>query len=737
MNAVEFLTSHRVVANRHARGAPVPHLTDKAVKTALSDLNKGVAYNAVQWRGRGGGLPTPSAVEFDRQLDKISIWLETWTHAQRCAFLQDLLRRSSYTQIQFLHTVLQPSLHRDFMYTVRSRFPDLEFTPVSTHVTRELKDKLSRLRLDNFHRVGSAYIQQDKDIENVKLPLLPQETSRSTNSLQNAIGSWTSQDRLNHRKEVQGHKDAYTKDKDRWISNGKEEGEKSVIQDAVSRFVEMPVRRHVQDEQSKQDAMTAARKPETRGYKSLHSSRSSFECRGSKRKSKSDQSSIGPHSMEAEGTAQILTWFTDEWNDTKKNEFLHKLVLKLDPRQHYFISSFLSLKQHKDIVGLLPDKLALKVLGHLTARELLVAARVSKRWAQLANDNRLWKAKCSEHRLEVPVPAGANWKNVYRDNLYLRTNWNRGLCRTMDFRGHTHSVLCVTCDQDRLASGSQDRTIRVFDLLTGQLLHLLRGHTKGVWCLQFFTRHLLVSGSYDNTIRVWNLRTGVCTRTLLGHSAQVWCLRRHGNMLVSGSQDRTAKLWDIGRCLLLRTLMGHNAAVFSTDVSEDGATVVTGSADRSVRLWSRDTGLLQKVIWVSPTTSIMSVSYSHGYIACCYDGTVCLYRGGKLVQTFKEHRKRVETVSLKITDANKCEGSIISAGKDGLIKYWDTNKEASVQTFQGHHNAVNCVYVDELRIASASYDNKIRVWDFNMGMPPPVSEDVEEEEERGSPKEEE
>ncbi|GFO33400.1 F-box/WD repeat-containing protein 7 [Plakobranchus ocellatus] len=143
------------------------------------------------------------------------------------------------------------------------------------------------------------------------------------------------------------------------------------------------------------------------------------------------------------------------------------------------------------------------------------------------------------------------------------------------------SVLCVTCDDDRLASGSSDKTIKVWDIHTGHLQHTLRGHTKGIWCLQFFTKLLLVSGSFDSTIRVWNLRTGTTTRTLLGHTGQIWCLKRHGPYIVSGSQDKTAKVWDIGRSLLVHTLVGHNAAVFSVDIAEDGSLIITGSADRA------------------------------------------------------------------------------------------------------------------------------------------------------------
>ena len=63
-------------------------------------------------------------------------------------------------------------------------------------------------------------------------------------------------------------------------------------------------------------------------------------------------------------------------------------------------------------------------------------------------------------------------------------------------------MTCVTLDETRLASGSIDKTIRIWDIKTGEQIQMMKGHVKGVWCLNFFTQNLLISGSYDGTIRV-------------------------------------------------------------------------------------------------------------------------------------------------------------------------------------------------------------------------------------------
>ncbi|XP_013398191.1 F-box/WD repeat-containing protein 7 isoform X2 [Lingula anatina] len=716
---------------------------------------------AWQWRGLGGGHATMVSVEFDRQLDRISLWLEEWTHQQRCDILEGLLVRSGYSQLQFLWTVLQPALHRDFMYSSKKEFPLLSFPPVSTYKSREIKIKLIQHRQDDYFRENSAHFRYLDEVKgasrepkmtnfdtlemmNREKPTEFEKSSHAGLGLLPTIGKNKRPDKTSH---SQGNIPMGLRTaeplRDSW------EFIKSAP--ATLRFIEMPVRRHIQNERSPRDRLRAEirqmlgdgkpQNPRTEHYdfkatsappleqnwntttpmlalkekKKFRLSRKDDGNKKEKKKILKKQDVVVPSDLPQEAW-DLFHWYADLWDDVQRNEFLHKVVLKLDPRQHYFISSYLAVKQYRDFISLLPEPLALKILSYLSPAELLVASSVCRTWQRLANHNELWKSKCDEVTLEIPVSSNPLWKKVFRDNLFLKNNWSSGNCRVIEVKGHSQRVLSLTFEGRRLATGSADKSIKIWDLRNGHLIQTLRGHAKGVWCLSFFTKNLLVSGSYDGTLKVWNLKQGTTVRTMFGHEGPIYCMVRKDNIVVTGSQDRTAKVWDISRCLLLKSLAGHSAPIFAVDMDEEGKLAITGSADRSVKIWDLQAGKCKKTIWVSPTTSIMSVSYSQGFIACSYGEVICLYKleGASLIKTFEEHQKRIECLELRITDPVKLEGVMVSAGKDGEVKYWDISHHKSCHSFKHGEKEVTCIHFDNLRIASASADQRIKIWDFNV-----------------------
>ena len=146
--------------------------------------------------------------------------------------------------------------------------------------------------------------------------------------------------------------------------------------------------------------------------------------------------------------------------------------------------------------------------------------------------------------------------------------------------------VAISPDGQTLASGSSDKTIKVWNLKTGDLLRTLTGHKSSVYCVAISADgQTLASGSVDGTIKVWNLKTGDLLHTLTGHESPVWsvAISADGQTLASGSDDGTIKVWNLKTGDLLRTLAGHEDAVLSVAISADGQTLASGSLDIDVQ----------------------------------------------------------------------------------------------------------------------------------------------------------
>jgi WD40 repeat protein len=114
--------------------------------------------------------------------------------------------------------------------------------------------------------------------------------------------------------------------------------------------------------------------------------------------------------------------------------------------------------------------------------------------------------------------------------------------------GHSHIVnsLAMSADAKFLISGSQDQTIRVWNLATGELIHILKGHQDSVNAVVLSPdEQIIASASADKTIKLWHLQSGELLGTFTGHTNAVTTLSftTSGEMLVSGSLDKTIKIW--------------------------------------------------------------------------------------------------------------------------------------------------------------------------------------------------
>ena len=155
-------------------------------------------------------------------------------------------------------------------------------------------------------------------------------------------------------------------------------------------------------------------------------------------------------------------------------------------------------------------------------------------------------------------------------------------------------------------------SIYLISTATGRIERVLKGHTGSIDSLAFGVppggRLLLASGSGDNTARIWDVAAGECRRVLEGHTNRVQdiAFAPDASRLATASYDNTARIWSVADGKCLQTLQGHTKEVRSVAWSPDGKLLATGGWDRSIRLWSPDGTLSRNIENLdSQITSVM------------------------------------------------------------------------------------------------------------------------------------
>jgi WD40 repeat protein/tRNA A-37 threonylcarbamoyl transferase component Bud32 len=305
---------------------------------------------------------------------------------------------------------------------------------------------------------------------------------------------------------------------------------------------------------------------------------------------------------------------------------------------------------------------------------------------------------------------------------YLATLFNKNQ-RTL--RGHTSRVTSVAFSPDgnRLASGSADNTVKVWDARTGLETLTLKGHSGQVNCVAFSPDgKRLVSSSDDDTIKVWDAQTGRETITLNRHNGSVRSVAfsPDGKRLVSGEWDGAIVVRDAQTGKETFTLKAHTQPVNSIAFSADGKRLVSCSGDNTVKVWDTQTGK-ETLTLRAPTTMPNSVAFSPNgkwLVSGGEDGTIKVWDAhtGQEILTLKGRTGPVLSVAFS-PDGKR----LVSGGdNDGAIKMWDAQTGQAIFTLKGHTVYVRSVAFspDGKRLISGSEDGTVKVWDAHTSQEP-------------------
>jgi F-box and WD-40 domain protein CDC4 len=154
-------------------------------------------------------------------------------------------------------------------------------------------------------------------------------------------------------------------------------------------------------------------------------------------------------------------------------------------------------------------------------------------------------------------------------------------------RGHQNTIRDMVTYGDTIVSGSYDCTVRVWRISTGEVVHILTGHTQKIYTVALdYKNRRCASGSMDNLVKIWCLDTGSCLFNLQGHTSLVGLLQLNHDLLVSAAADGTLRIWnpDDWTC---QAILTHTGAI--TAFQHDSRKVISGS-ERTLKMWDVETG---------------------------------------------------------------------------------------------------------------------------------------------------
>ncbi|MCA1392046.1 caspase family protein [Bradyrhizobium sp. IC3123] len=279
--------------------------------------------------------------------------------------------------------------------------------------------------------------------------------------------------------------------------------------------------------------------------------------------------------------------------------------------------------------------------------------------------------------------------------------------------GHLHRISSVAFSPSgsQIASGGSggDNDLKLWDARSGKILRTFSAHTDAINAIAFSKDgERIATGSTDKTVRVWNAKDGTLIQTLgASSSVEAVTFSPDGRQVLSGDYSNSAILWDVERSAAVYTLREHVNAVHDVDMSPDGSLAASASSDHTVRVFDVASGKTRHVLR-SHKDAVLSVRFSpDGKIIATgsSDKTIKLWdvKTGDLIKTIggypaavrirfsPDGRKLLTRSELQLAVRDVKSNHVVTMVADRYVPSFDfsANSEMVVTTEDRHLNLLN------------------------------------------------
>jgi len=296
-------------------------------------------------------------------------------------------------------------------------------------------------------------------------------------------------------------------------------------------------------------------------------------------------------------------------------------------------------------------------------------------------------------------------------------------------QAHKDNISSIALANDgRVITASDDFTLRIWNSKTFKEVEVLRGHVGPVTCCAFHpSSRLIASGSRDKTIRIWDLKADVsnfdenydtkgkyCQKVLTGHMDWLNAVSFSSNasLLVSGSWDFNIKIWNLANCQDIFTLKGHLSAISRCLFTSDDEKIVSASYDGTLKIWDAKKGV-EIVALLGHTQRVNDFSFLQDTKVVCSvsdDATIRLWDvlAGSVITNLEGHSGSISSCSFS---SSQVSPKIISTSEDCTIKVWDPSK---AEKLAGHLDTITAVDIRGNQVVSASRDCSLCLWQITQ-----------------------